>query len=153
MPLREDNMLRHQGGEPVKAGFYLNLDSWEVNTVSGTDTAVLAGSESTRYLRVPVAGMLVFAPLMGAVFAMFLPFIGIAMVAQYAAVKGYSGARQVAHSMVGALGPSWQPSTAHLTGSPDKKQATAEETGREADAKLESLEHEIAEQAEKSKKA
>jgi hypothetical protein len=150
--LLEDDMARHHGGEQVNAGFYLNLDSWQVNTVSGTDSAVLAGSESTRYLRVPVAGMLVFAPLMGAVFAMFLPFIGIAMVAKFAAVKSYDGARQVAQSMVGALGPSWQPSTAHLTGSPEKKAARPEDAAHEADTKLQSLEREIDEQAGKNNK-
>jgi hypothetical protein len=147
-------MSRHHGGEQVNAGFYLNLDSWKVTTVSGTDTAVLAGSDSTQYLRVPVAGMLLFAPLMGAAFAMFLPFIGIAMVAKYAAVKSYDGARQVAQSMVGALGPSWQPSTAHLTGSPDEKQqAKPEDARREANEKLESLDREIGEHAEKNTKA
>ena len=147
-------MLRQQGGDHVKAGFYFNLDSWQVRTISGKAGGTLEGSSETRYLRVPVLGMLLLAPLMGALFAMFLPFIGIALVAQYAAVKVARGVRQLAHQMVVALGPSWQPSAAHLTGAPDARprdqkapKAPADES-QVAEARLDALEREIREQAE-----
>jgi hypothetical protein len=140
-------MLRHQGGETVKAGFYVNAESWEINTISGREGGTLEGGATTRYLRIPVLGMLLFAPLMGALFAMFLPFIGIAMVAQYCAVKAWDGARHAAHATVVALGPSWQPRTAHLTGARDEEKKEAGETPPATDARLESLEREIEEQA------
>lgn len=145
-------MLRHQGGERVKAGFYLNLDSWEINTISGTEGGMLEGDSASRFLRIPVIGMLVFAPLMGAVFAIFLPFIGLALVAQYVATKAWSGARQMAHATVGALGPAWHPAAAHLSGTPDeKKKEGPEEATRAAEARLDSLEREIAGEAERKK--
>jgi hypothetical protein len=142
-------MLRHQGGEQAKAGFYLNLDSWEVNTVSGAEGGILAGGGQTRYLRVPTLAMLAFAPIMGAAFAMFLPFIGIALVAQYAATKTWRGVRQVSHGMVGTLGPAWHPSAAHLTGTPEdkRKAGTDAATATPVDAKLDSLEKEIVAQS------
>ena len=108
-------MLRHQGGDFVKAGFYLNLDSWEIHTLTEREGGILEGGAGSRYLRVPVALMLLFAPLMGAMFAIFLPFIGIYLIAQYALGKGWLGIRHATRAMVLALGPSWQPAAAHLT--------------------------------------
>jgi hypothetical protein len=144
-------MLRHQGGEHVKAGFYIDVVSWQVHTISGTDGGRLPGGESTRFLRVPTLGMLVFAPLMGALFAIFLPFIGIFMVAQYLTSKGWTAVKRAAHATVVALGPAWQPSTAHLTGTPaPRKQGSEPAAGARSDERLQGLEREIAER-EKTK--
>jgi hypothetical protein len=139
-------MSRHYGSEHVKAGFYVNLDSWEVRTVSGRDGATLDGDAAVRYMRIPALALLLFAPIMGAAFAIFLPFIGIAMVAQYLVSRAWSAMRRVSHGTVDTLGPSWQPSAAHLTGSRDekKKDASADEA-RKAEAALETLDREITE--------
>jgi hypothetical protein len=123
-------MLRHQGGERVKAGFYLNATTWEVTTLSG-DGGTLTGTASDRYLRVPALGLLVFAPLMGALYAIFLPFIGIAMVLHHLAKRTAAGATELAHAVMGAVSPAWRPGEAHFTGEPDKDGKTA---AREADA-------------------
>jgi hypothetical protein len=139
-------MLRQQGGNHVKAGFYLNLDSWEIRTISGGTGGILEGTSESRYLRVPVLGMLLFAPLMGALFAMFLPFIGIALMMQFAAGKARDGARHLAHQAVVALGPSWQPSAAHLTGNPDaakEGKASPATAAQDAEDRLDALEQEI----------
>jgi hypothetical protein len=142
-------MLRHQGGDHVKAGFYLDLDSWEIKMISGREGATLEGSPATRYLRIPTLGMLIFAPLMGAAFAIFLPFIGIAMVLQYLAVRGWRSARHAAQAMVGTLAPAWQPGTAHLagTGEAPRPQATAPPAPETA-ARLKELERIIEEREE-----
>lgn len=137
-------MLRHQGGELVKAGFYLNLDSWEINTLQGPDGGILDGGDASQYLRIPVTLMLLFAPLMGAMFAVFLPFIGIYLVAQYLLGKGWIGVRHTARSMVVALGPSWHPAAAHLTGDePKVRESKATETTDETGKALDELEKEI----------
>jgi hypothetical protein len=86
-------MLRHQGGDHVKPGFYLDLGTWEVETISGTGGAMLPGGGDRRYLWMPVLAMLLFAPLMGALFAVFLPFIGIAMVTHYAFARTWHAVR------------------------------------------------------------
>ncbi len=143
-------MTRHQGGDHVKAGFYFNLDSWALSTISGKDGGRLEGTDSAHYRRIPALGMLLFAPLMGAAFAMFLPFIGIAMVTKYVAVKAWAGVQHAARGTTTALGPSWQPSAAHLTGSPDAEKKGAQDApAAEAQAKLDSLEREIKERAER----
>jgi hypothetical protein len=76
------NTYRYKGGEVVKAGFYWNLAEWEAKIVPA-EGAPLAGTADTRYLRVPLLAVLVLAPIMGLTYAMFLPFIGFAMVAMY----------------------------------------------------------------------
>ncbi len=76
--------LGFAGGEQVKAGFYWNLREWEANIIP-REGGVLPARDDARYVRVPLPVLLVVAPVMGAAYAMFLPFIGFAMVAMYLA--------------------------------------------------------------------
>jgi hypothetical protein len=110
-------MTRHQGGDRVKAGFYLNVAKWNVKALSGAG-GVLPGDAADRFLRVPAALLFVFAPLMGAAYAIFLPFIGIAMVAQYLTKKAGEAVADVAHAVTGTMAPAWRPGEAHFTGEP-----------------------------------
>ena len=73
-------MFKHRGGETVKGGFYWNQAQWHLENVEGK-MGVLPGSEETRYTRVPTLLLFVLAPLMGALFVVFLPFIGFALLA------------------------------------------------------------------------
>lgn len=75
-------MTKYTGGETVKAGFYWNRGAWGVELIPA-EGGTLPG-EGTTYLRVPWPLLLVIAPVMGGAFAMFLPFIGIALLAQFA---------------------------------------------------------------------
>jgi hypothetical protein len=71
-------MTRQQGGEVVKGGFYWNQAQWRLENVEGR-FGMLPGGEESRYLRVPTLMMFLLAPLMGALFVIFLPFIGFAL--------------------------------------------------------------------------
>jgi hypothetical protein len=133
-------MRRHQGGDRVKAGFYFNLESWEVTTMSGQG-GVLGGTANSRYLRVPLPLLLVLAPLMGAAFAMFLPFIGIAMVLDFAAKRMWAAGREAMHAAVTAVSPRAQTGEAYFTGEAGKK--GDEKKDGEAEARLKDLEKEI----------
>ncbi len=87
-------MTKYNGGETVKAGFYWNRGTWGVELVpAGGGT--LPGGDTTTYLRVPWPLLLVIAPVMGGASAMFLPFIGIALLVQFAwaALTGRRGSR------------------------------------------------------------
>ncbi len=79
-------MLKHTGGETVKGGFYWNQAQWHLENVEGRH-GVLPGTEDTRYTRVPTLLMFVLAPLMGALFVVFLPFIGFALLVGMVAAK------------------------------------------------------------------
>jgi len=75
-------MLNYKGGDTVKAGFYWNPKEWEA-TIVPREGGPLPGSEGVRYYRTPLLALLILAPTMGAVFAIFLPFIGLAMLGAF----------------------------------------------------------------------
>jgi hypothetical protein len=75
---------KFSGGDSVRFGFYWNLREWSAQIVP-KEGGVLEGTNSVVYLRLPLLALLVLAPLMGAVYAFFLPFIGFAMVLMYLA--------------------------------------------------------------------
>lgn len=74
-------MLKHKSGDVVKPGFYWNAKEWAA-TIVPPEGGALPG-DGVTYLRMPLPALLVLAPAMGAVFAMFLPFIGLAMLATF----------------------------------------------------------------------
>jgi hypothetical protein len=89
---KEVTMAR-KGGETVKAGFYWHADGWEIVPVSG-EGGVLPGTAEDRYVRLPALGMLLLAPVMGGLFVVFLPLIGIALLLAHLARLGGRGARR-----------------------------------------------------------
>ncbi|MCU0256827.1 MAG: hypothetical protein MUF60_08775 [Vicinamibacterales bacterium] len=133
-------MTRYNGTQQAKAGFYFNMDTWHVQTLSG-EGGVLEGTSDTRYLRLPLPVLLVVAPLMGAAFAMFLPFIGIALVLDFVAKKVWAAAREAAHGTMMALSPRTRTGEAYFTGDAAKKDATTPD--EQADAALAKLEQKI----------
>ena len=90
-------MTKYNGGETAKAGFYWNRGTWGVEVVPA-EGGTLPGVDTTTYLRVPWPLLLVIAPVMGGAFAMFLPFIGIALLGQFAwaAITGRRVSRHAA---------------------------------------------------------
>lgn len=75
---------KFHGGDNVRFGFYWNIKEWEAQIVP-KEGGELKGSSDVAYVRLPLAAVLVLAPLMGALYAFFLPFIGIAMVLMFLA--------------------------------------------------------------------
>lgn len=100
-------MTRHHNGDTVKAGFYFNLASWDVQAISG-EGGTLGGRTGEPWIRVPAVLMLLLAPVMGAAYVVFLPFIGIYMVLRHLvgkAVAAVSGP-QVRLAGTGTIGGS-----------------------------------------------
>ncbi|MCM2258169.1 MAG: hypothetical protein NDJ94_21250 [Vicinamibacteria bacterium] len=76
-------MAKQYAGDTVKAGFYWRTAQWQIVTIA-EDGETLPGHAGDNYYRVPALLLLGLAPIMGALFVMFLPFIGIAIVLQHA---------------------------------------------------------------------
>lgn len=89
---------RLTAGETVRGGFYWNPRAWEAHVVEKNGT--LEGTPGAQFIRIPVIAVLFLAPLMGAAYAMFLPFIGFAMLGNYAWKRMNLGARAVRHGAV-----------------------------------------------------
>jgi hypothetical protein len=142
-------MTKREGGMAVKNGFYWNLAKWEMQIVP-KQGGVLHGTSTDRYLKVPVLALLVVAPVMGGLYALFLPFIGFAMVAGFAGRKMTAAAKAGVSHMMATVSPQWSPGEAYLAGKGKAKNAkhapAAAETNADADHPLTAIEREIDEQ-------
>ena len=77
------------GGTAAPSGHYLHLRNWEIVPIaSGGGT--LPGPLEDRYLRLPTIGVLAVTPILGGLFVMFLPVVGIVLTV--AALLGHRGA-------------------------------------------------------------
>jgi hypothetical protein len=120
------NML-NKGGHTVTAGTYWNLANG--NRVNMEQEGVLPGDGKARYIKAPVAVMLMAAPAIGLVFAMFLPFIGIAMTLNLVGKKLIDG---VASVSAGSMSFGWRPIEAYLAGRKQKKEAREKKSDKGA---------------------
>lgn len=108
-------MLKYKAGHRVGKGTY-----WDLATGTRIDVeqeAILSGSASTSYYRIPAGVMLLAGPIIGLLYVISLPFIGIATVVTLAAGK-------IVNGLLGLTGKSlsfgWQPKEAYLSGKKKK---------------------------------
>jgi hypothetical protein len=83
-------LKKYQGGASVKGGFYWNTAELEVVTVDGKN-GPLPGGPTQNYLKVPALALIPLAMGFSALYVMFLPFIGFAMVLSLVVRKARSG--------------------------------------------------------------
>ena len=119
-------MLRHNGGDRVGKGTYWNLTSGE--RVDIKDEGTLPGEANKTFYKMPALAVIVAAPVIGLLYAVFLPFIGIAMVVKLVAQKIGGGAMETVR---GSASFGFRPSESYLSG---KKKAKKDEASKDADA-------------------
>jgi len=112
--------MLNKGGHLVKTGTYWNLANG--NRVQMEEVGVLPGERTTRYIKAPVAVMIMAAPVIGLVFAVFLPFIGIAMALS---LIGRKLAKTVTEAAASSMSFGWRPIEAYLAGKKRKDAARA----------------------------
>ena len=136
-------MAKYTGGMQVGGGYYWNPGKWEVEVVSN-EGGKLKGAEGAKYVKVPFPVLFLIVPTLGALFLMFLPMIGFALVA-YAMAKKLAGVfTQGATELAATVQPgNFAPGSAYFTGKPEEKKEGAAEAAQGAE--LEKLEREIAE--------
>ena len=81
--------LKHIGGERVKGGNYWNFSTGERITIESGK--VLPGDSSVTYYNAHPAVILLASPILGLVYATFLPFIGIAVLVKVVGTKLFGG--------------------------------------------------------------
>ena len=119
--------MLNKGGHTVAAGTYWNLANG--NRVNMEQEGVLPGDGKARYFKAPVAVMLMAAPAIGLVFAVFMPFIGIVMTLNLIGRKLVDG---VASAAAGSMSFGWRPIEAYLAGRKRNKEAREKKSGKEA---------------------
>ena len=100
-----------KGGELVDKGSYWNFSTGERVIVD--ESQVLPGNAESVYYKFRPIFMLLIAPVLGLAYAMFLPFIGIAMTASLLVKKT---AEVVGGGLSRAAVFGWRPSEAYLAG-------------------------------------
>jgi hypothetical protein len=113
--------LKNSGGQRVRKGHYWNFSTGGRMQVE--DGGVLPGTASDNYYRFPPVVVLVAGPVLGLAYAVFLPFVGIAMLAAVLLKKLFAGAVQTAWK---GAAFSWKPSEAYLAGRKGKAKKTEE---------------------------
>jgi hypothetical protein len=104
---------KKMGGETAGKGSYRNS--------ANDSAAILPGRSADCYDTVPPAVVIAAAPVLGLVYAVFLPFIGIAMLLSMAVRRIFGGLTQSAYR--GAVF-TWKPSEAYLAGKRGRSRRT-----------------------------
>jgi hypothetical protein len=109
-------MFTSKGGYWVGKGTYWDLRKGHRIDIS--HEGVLPGDKTTTYFRMPAAVMLLVGPVIGLLFAVAMPFIGLATVAFLAVRRIMEGMYSL---VVKSISFGWQPMNAYLTGKKKKK--------------------------------
>ena len=75
--------MAHHGGTKVNYGFYWSAKAWDMAMVPA-EGGLLPGGSDRHYTRIPTVLFLLMAPLMGALYVVFLPVAGFALVGGHA---------------------------------------------------------------------
>lgn len=112
--------FKHIGGDKVKPGNYWNFSTGERITLS--NGGVLPGDTAATYYRAHPLFILLTGPLLGLVYAGFLPFIGIAvMIRMIGKMMVTKALGKVVQEGAKAAHFGWRPSEAYLAGKKHKK--------------------------------
>jgi len=124
--------MLYKSGARVKPGTYWDIKQGE--RIDMTLDAVLPGAGDRLYIKASAATMVMAAPVVGLLFAVFLPFIGIAMAIGLFLRRVLDGAGNV---MAKSRPFEWKPLEAYLSGR--KKTEDAPKTYANVDEILEAL--------------
>lgn len=117
-------MARYTGGMAVGNGFYWSARAWDMAMVPA-EGGLLPGAADRHYTRVPTFLFLVMAPVMGALYVVFLPLAGFVLLAGYAA-RGLKRLAVDAFMHVAVVvSPHWAPGEAYLASRRNEKAVKA----------------------------
>lgn len=72
-------MLKRHGGEKVERGYYLNKRKWKPVFIE-EDGQPLPGGKNEIYYRMSILGIIIFSLMLGAIYTIFIPLVGIVIV-------------------------------------------------------------------------
>jgi len=110
-------MLTTKGGHTVGKGTYWDLRKGHRIDIS--HESVLPGDETATYFRMSSGVMLLLGPIVGLLYVILMPIIGIATVAAFAVRKVLGGMYNL---VAKSISFGWQPMSAYLSGKKKKKE-------------------------------
>ena len=127
-------MLIWKGRELAEKGTYWDTSSGDRITIE--EKGILPGDTSKKYIKASSTTMLLLGPVLGLMFAIFLPFIGIAMTLSFLGKKIVNAGKRSVQDIVSAGAKNmffaWRPLQAYLA---KKRQVEKKETGRTKEPK------------------
>lgn len=109
-------MMRCRGGQKVHKGDYWNFATGE--RVHVDEETVLPGESRVKYIKMHPAGVLLAGPVLGIVYAVFLPLLGITMLFFIVWKKVFG----LLLAQVGRVaGVRWIPNVAYLSGRKERR--------------------------------
>ena len=116
-------MTKLSAGTPVKRGYYFSMKNWSVYPIE-KDGTTLKGETGEQFIPVPLPVAVMLAPALGAIFLMFMPFIGFYLTAQTLLRPVTRGFKKSTTEIAASMSPGLAAGTAHLTGKAgDEKKA------------------------------
>jgi hypothetical protein len=116
--------MAHTGGTKVNYGFYWSAKAWDMAMVPA-EGGFLPGGTDRRYTRIPTFLFLLMAPVMGALYVVFLPVAGFALLAGHALRALKTLALDTFMHLAVAVSPTWAPGEAYLASRKRAKAARA----------------------------
>ena len=110
-------MFINKGGHRVSKGTYWDLRIGQ--RIDIADEGMLPGDETSTYLRITSGVMLLSGPIIGLLYVILMPFIGIATVATLAVRKVLGGMYNL---VAKSISFGWEPKNAYLSGKKKKKE-------------------------------
>jgi hypothetical protein len=105
--------MAHNGGSKVNFGFYWSMQAWDMAMIPA-EGGMLPGGVDRSYMRIPTFLFLVLAPMMGALYVVFLPFAGFALLFGHLAKSMKTMATDAFMHIAVAVSPQWAPGEAYL---------------------------------------
>jgi hypothetical protein len=110
-------MLTYKGGHTVGKGTYWDMTNGRrIDVVS---EAVLAGGGRATYIRMSPGFLLLSGPVIGLLYAIMMPFLGIATAAALGVSSVLGG---IYHSAAKSVSFGWRPKNAYLAGKKKKNE-------------------------------
>ena len=127
---RRNTMVKimHKAGEMVQRGNYWNFSNGE--RISLETGGILPGGSGTTYVKAHPVVVLAAGPVLGLLYAAFLPFIGIAMLLKVAATKVFGSTLE---RLATVSSFNWRPSESYLSGKRTKKAKGKDEKARDTE--------------------
>jgi hypothetical protein len=105
--------MAYTGGTTVKNGFYWSMKAWDMAMIPA-EGGILPGGSDRSYTHIPTFLFLLMAPFMGALYVVFLPFAGFALVLNFALRGLKTLATDTFMNIAVAVMPQWAPGEAYL---------------------------------------
>ncbi|MGB8931166.1 MAG: hypothetical protein WCC48_07965 [Anaeromyxobacteraceae bacterium] len=134
-------MTKFESNAAVKSGYYFNPVTMSLVPVA-RDGERLPNEKGT-WIAIPTFAALALVPVLGGLFAFFLPAIGFLLAAEAGGKKLVGALRGGAGELAATMAPGMVPGEAHLTGKGADKDAKAGEAAATEAARLGKLEQEI----------